>query len=280
MQQYLDLLDKILHEGIPSDDRTGTGTLSLFSESLKFDLNEGFPLVTTKFVNYDAVLAELLWFISGDQRIDNLSTKIWDAWAHENRVGPMYGYQWRKWLSEPELWEGEIVYNFIDQLADVIENIKNNPSSRRHVVSAWNTAYLPDESLSPQQNVIDGKMALAPCHHFFQFYVRNGELNLHFSMRSTDVFLGLPFNIASYATLLMMVAQLTGLKPRILSYHGVDIHLYINHIEQAKEQLLREPKGLPTLEIQEMPTLDQYTKWAFKLKDYEYHPKLYGKISV
>lgn len=267
MRNYLELLNKIVCEGIPSDDRTGTGTLSLFSESLKFDLDEGFPLVTTKYVNYKAVLAELLWFIDGNYNTNTLDSKIWEEWQHKGSIGPMYGAQWRA-------WDG------IDQLGEVIKNIKLNPYSRRHVVSAWNTKHLPDEYISPQDNVKNGKMALAPCHHVYQFYVRNSELNLHFNMRSTDIFLGLPFNLASYATLLMMVAQLTGLKPRILSYHGVDIHLYNNHIEQAKEQLKREPLPLPTLEIKARPTIDHFRKEDFTLHDYQHHPKLYGKISV
>lgn len=174
MKQYLDLLNKLISEGIPSHDRTGTGTLSLFSENLKFDLEDGFPLVTTKFVNYKAVLAELLWFIDSNYNTGSLDSKIWDEWAYNGFIGPMYGAQWRN-------WEG------IDQLEEVIENIILNPYSRRHVVSAWNTEFLPDEYISPQDNVKEGKMALAPCHHFFQFYARDDELSLHFSMRSTDV---------------------------------------------------------------------------------------------
>lgn len=280
MKQYLELLDKVLTTGINSEDRTGTGTLSLFSESLKFDLEEGFPLITTKFVNYNAILAELLWFISGSMNTNILDSKIWNEWQFEGSIGPMYGSQWRHWAGEPEQWENEIVYEVHDQLDDVIENIKTTPYSRRHVVSAWNVPYLPDESISPQENVRAGKMALAPCHHFYQFYVRRGELNLHFSMRSTDIFLGLPFNIASYATLLIMVAKLTGLKPKILSYHCVDLHLYKNHIEQAKEQLTRKPYDFPELIVDSRNNIDDFIKEDFHLENYVHHPKLYGKISV
>jgi len=280
MKQYLKLLDKVLKEGIDSEDRTGTGTLSLFSESLKFDLTEGFPLITTKFVNYDAIVKELLWFISSNIDTDTLGSKIWNEWQVDGSIGPMYGKQWRYWQGIPEIWEDEIFYVVHDQLSEVIENLRNNPYSRRHVVSAWNTAYLPDESISPQDNVRCGKMALAPCHHFFQFYVRGNQLSLHFSMRSTDIFLGLPFNIASYATLLTMVADLLGLEPKILSYHGVDVHLYKNHIEQAKEQLTRKPKELPTLTIDMKNDIDDYTIDDFHLEGYTHHPKLYGKISV
>jgi thymidylate synthase len=278
MNNYINLLKKILKEGIPSDDRTGTGTLSLFSESLKFDLNDGFPLVTTKYTNFDAILAELLWFISGATNIKTLDSKIWNEWAtEEGEIGPMYGYQWRNWRGfMPE--DGSD--HDIDQLAEVIRNIKNNPYSRRHVVSAWNVSELPEEEFSPQENVENFRMALAPCHHFFQFYVRNGELNLHFNMRSNDVFLGLPFNIASYAILLMIVADLTDLKPRILSYHGVDVHLYKNHIEQVKTQITREPKSLPTLYIHHRDNIDHYSKEDFILADYKHHPKLIGKISI
>ncbi|MCP3899174.1 MAG: thymidylate synthase [Desulfobacteraceae bacterium] len=268
MKNYLKLLDKILTYGIPSEDRTGTGTLSLFSESLKFDMSKGFPIVTTKYVNYDAVLKELLWFISGDTNINNLDSKIWNEWATESgSIGPMYGYQWRN-------WDG------IDQLKETIINLKVNPYSRRHVISAWNVRNLPYEGVKPQVNVDNGKMALAPCHHFYQFYVRQGKLNLHFSMRSTDAFLGLPFNIASYATLLIMVSNLVGLTPGILSYHGVDIHLYMNHIEQVKEQLSRESFELPHLHVCSTDSIDNYTADMFTLIDYRYHPKLYGKISV
>lgn len=278
MKQYLELLDKVLYHGIKSEDRTGTGTLSLFSETLKMDLKEGFPLLTTKFVNYEAVLNELLWFIGGHTNITTLNSKIWDQWATmDGDIGPMYGAQWRNWEGQKH----ESGLNFsIDQLAHTIENIKNRPYSRRHVISAWNPAYLPNEQMNPRINVLEGNMALAPCHHFYQFYVRNGELNLHFSMRSTDVFLGLPFNIASYATLLIMVANLTGLKPRMLSYHGVDVHLYKNHIEQAKEQLSRTPYDLPHLHICTSEDIDSYTRDMFTIMDYQYHDKIYGAISV
>lgn len=271
MKNYLTLLEEILLEGVERDDRTGTGTLSLFSKSLKFDLDKGFPIVTTKFVNYNAVLAELLWFITGSTNINDFNSKIWNEWATEDgEIGPMYGTQWRNWNGLN-----------IDQLANVIEDIKNNPFSRRHVVSAWNVEVLPSEKRTPQENVELKYMALAPCHHFYQFWVNKNELNLHFSMRSVDTFLGMPFNIASYATLLMMVAQLTGLKPKLLSFHGVDVHLYKNHLEQANTQLDRKPYVLPELMIDEsVKHINDFKKEHFMLCEYTHHPRLEGKISV
>jgi len=282
MKTYLALLEKILIEGAESKDRTGTGTSSLFSESLKFDLQEGFPLVTTKFVNYKAVLAELLWFVQGFTNISMLDSQIWNEWATERgSVGPMYGSQWRNWLGKPCIWENEIYYEIIDQLADVIKNIQSNPFSRRHVVTAWNPTYLPKENISPQQNVLDGNMALAPCHKDFQFYVRNGELSLHWNQRSVDVFLGLPFNIASYATLLIMVSNLCNLKPKILSFHGVDVHLYNNHRIQATTQILRKPKSLSKLIVNPaVKDINSYTTKDFALENYLHHEKLSGKISI
>jgi len=274
MKQYLNLLNRILNDGIDSDDRTGTGTLSIFSETLKFDMAEGFPLVTTKYVNYKAVLAELLWFISGSTNINDLDSKIWDEWAtNDGDVGPMYGSQWRDWRAEGT----EIGY---DQLKIVIRNLKDNPFSRRHIVSAWNVDMLPDESISPQDNVYNGQMALAPCHKDFQFYVRNNKLSLHWNQRSVDAFLGLPFNIASYATLLLMICKLTGYKPGILSFHGVDIHIYKNHIRQVKTQIVREPLGLSALSIKTRYSIDDYIQEDFNLRGYSPHEKLKGKISV
>ena len=268
MKQYINLLKKILKDGTHSEDRTGTGTKSLFSETLKFDLADGFPLVTTKLVNYKAVLNELLWFITGSTNINDLDSKIWDEWAtKDGSIGPMYGNQWRDWGG-------------IDQLVSVIDNIKNNPYSRRHIVSAWNVKYLPNELISPKDNVKLGKMSLAPCHKDFQFYIRNNTLNLHWNQRSADVFLGLPFNIASYATLLQMISILTNLKPGILSFHGVDVHMYLNHMDQARKQVERKPLTLPELHIKNRDSIDFFTSDDFELKNYEHYSKLKGKISV
>lgn len=268
MKQYIDLLKKILDKGIYSEDRTGTGTKSLFSETLKFDLADGFPIVTTKFINYKAVLNELLWFIQGSDNINDLDSKIWNEWATKTgKVGPMYGCQWRDWGG-------------IDQLGDVIDNIKSNPYSRRHIVSAWNVKYLPNETISPQDNVKLGKMSLAPCHKDFQFYIRGNTINMHWNQRSVDAFLGLPFNISSYATLLQMIGMLTDLKPGILSFHGVDVHIYLNHMDQVRKQIERTPLPLPELIIKPKDDIDFFIFDDFKLKDYEHHSKLNGKISI
>ena len=269
MRQYLYLLRKVLENGTKTKDRTGTGTMSIFSEMLKFDLAEGFPLVTTKKVNYNAVLNELLWFIRGSENINDLDSKIWNEWATEGgNVGPMYGSQWRR-------WDGSI-----DQLNIVINNIANIPYSRRHIVSAWNAADLPDESISPQDNVLNNKMALAPCHKDFQFYIRNNKINLHWNQRSVDAFLGLPFNIASYATLLIMVAKIFDYELGILSFHGVDIHIYNNHIEQVRKQLERETLKLPILNVKTRLNIDDYCFNDFQLTNYKPHDAIYGKISV
>ena len=265
MKQYIDLLKKILDNGTVGDDRTGTGTISIFSDTLKFNMEDGFPLVTTKYINYKAVLNELLWFISGSKNIFDLDSKIWDAWATDDGdIGPMYGYQWNKH----------------NQLDNVIENIKSNPYSRRLIVSAWNVSYLPNEKLSPQDNVKKGKMSLAPCHKDFQFYVRNGKLSLHWNQRSVDAFLGLPFNIASYATLLIMVSKLTGLKPHLLTFHGVDIHIYMNHMDQVRKQIEKKTLPLSDLHVKDKKNIHKYKYEDFELINYEHHSKLPGKISV
>jgi thymidylate synthase len=264
MKQYLDLLKEVLENGEKKEDRTGTGTISIFGAQKKYDLREGFPLVTTKKVNYGAIVRELLWFLKGSTNInDDLKehTPIWNAWADENgELGPIYGYQWRKWekfTQNPET--GNYEKSHIDQISEVIDMIKNKPDSRRIIVSAWNVADVP-------------KMALPPCHSFFQFYVVNGRLDLQLYQRSADMALGVPYNIASYATLLQMMAQETNLTPGIFTHTLGDTHIYLNHIEGVKEQLTRSPHPLPTLKIAKKPffelkfedfTLENYTHDKF-----------------
>ena len=264
MRVYLDLLQKILDEGVERGDRTGTGTKSIFGHQMRFDLNQGFPLVTTKKVHVPSVVAELLWFIAGDTNTkflrDNKVT-IWDEWADENgNLGPIYGYQWRSWPAP----DGR----HIDQLAQVIEQIKANPDSRRHLVSAWNVGDLD-------------KMALMPCHAFFQFYVANGKLSLQMYQRSADVFLGVPFNIASYALLTHMVAQITGLGVGDFILTLGDAHLYLNHLDQAREQLTREPRQLPTLVLDKsVNSIDGFKMDSISFENYDPHPAIKAPISV
>ena len=241
MKQYLQLLEKLLSDGTLKGDRTGTGTLSLFGYQMRFNLQDGFPLVTTKQIHLKSIVHELLWFLQGDTNIAYLQQNqvtIWDNWADvTGSLGPVYGKQWRSWPTP----DG----GYIDQMAQLLEQIKTTPDSRRLMVSAWNVADLPDESISPQANVALGKMALPPCHALFQFYVANGKLSCQLYQRSCDTFLGLPFNIASYALLVQMVAQQTGLQLGDFVWTGGDVHLYLNHIEQAKIQLGRPPYPLP-----------------------------------
>jgi thymidylate synthase len=252
---YLDLLDQLLKEGQPKGDRTGTGTLSRFGHQMRFDLTEGFPLVTTKKIHVKSVIHELLWFIRGEtntQYLRDHGVSIWDEWATPSGdLGPIYGAQWRAWPAP----DGRV----IDQLTDVIEAIRARPNSRRLLVSAWNPALVPDESISPQANVEQGLMALAPCHTLFQFYVANEQLSCQLYQRSADVFLGVPFNIASYALLTHLVADQCGLGVGDFIWTGGDVHLYQNHVEQAREQLTRSPRPLPTLLIQRTPaTITEY----------------------
>jgi thymidylate synthase len=264
MKQYLDLLDHILTNGTRKDDRTGTGTLSVFGYQMRFDLSEGFPLVTTKKLHLRSIIYELLWFLRGDTNIrylnDNRVT-IWDEWSDENGdLGHIYGYQWRSWPAD----DG----SSIDQIAGVIESIKTNPDSRRHLVSAWNVGDL--------QN-----MALPPCHILFQFYVANGALSCQMYQRSADVFLGVPFNIASYALLLTMMAQITGLKPGTFVHTFGDAHIYLNHIDQAKLQLTRTPHPLPKLELNHnITSIFDFNFEDIHLKDYTAHPHIKADISV
>jgi thymidylate synthase len=270
MKQYLQLVREILDNGEQREDRTGTGTISLFGMQAKYDLREGFPLLTTKKVLFGSVLRELLWFLRGSTNInENLTqhTPIWDAWADENgELGPIYGYQWRKWPRYVEAGDGLYTREHVDQIAQVIEQIKTNPNSRRLIVSAWNVADLD-------------KMALPPCHAFFQFYVINGRLDLQLYQRSADVALGVPFNIASYALLLMMVAQECNLTPGIFTHTLGDAHIYLNHVEGLRAQLQREPRPLPRVTIAAKPFFELQFE-DFELHDYHPHPFIKFPISV
>ncbi len=277
MQQYLDLLDKILNDGVEKGDRTGSGTLSVFGYQMRFDLQQGFPLLTTKKVHVKSIIHELLWFLKGDTNIGYLNQQgvtIWDEWADEKGdLGPVYGHQWRSW----PLADGQVV----DQIAMVMEQIKQTPNSRRMIVSAWNVADLPDESVSPQQNIKNGKMALAACHTLFQFYVANGKLSCQLYQRSCDTFLGLPFNIASYAFLTHIMAQQADLDVGEFVWTGGDVHLYLNHLEQARLQLTRKPKPLPQLVLQRRPeSIFDYQYEDFKIINYHPDDPIRAPISV
>lgn len=264
MRAYLDLLQDVLDNGTVKEDRTGTGTLSVFGRQLRFDLSKGFPLVTTKRIHLKSVIHELLWFLRGDTNIAYLKengVRIWDEWADENGdLGPVYGSQWRSW----EAPDGRK----IDQIANVIEAIKQNPDSRRHLVSAWNVAEVD-------------QMKLPPCHFVFQFYVANGKLSCMLTMRSVDTFLGLPFNIASYALLTHMVAQQCGLEPGEFIWSGGDVHIYSNHLEQVKTQLAREPYELPKLVIKRKPdSIFDYVYEDFEFVGYQHHPTIKATVAV
>jgi thymidylate synthase len=264
MRSYLDLLERVLEDGVKKDDRTGTGTLSVFGHQMRFDLADGFPLVTTKKLHLKSIVHELLWFLAGDTNVKYLrehGVTIWDEWADENgELGPVYGKQWRSWPAQ----DGDT----IDQIKEVISEIRTNPSSRRLIVSAWNPADLP-------------KMVLAPCHCLFQFWVGNGRLSCQLYQRSGDVFLGVPFNIASYALLTQMVAQVTGLAPGEFVHTLGDAHLYLTHLEQARLQLTRKPRVLPALKLN--PAIKDL--FAFRYADiafegYEPHPAIPAKVAV
>jgi thymidylate synthase len=277
MQAYLELLNKIVSEGHRKGDRTGSGTLSIFGHQMRFDLAQGFPLVTTKKVHLKSIIHELLWFLKGDTNIAYLKQNgvtIWDEWADDNgELGPVYGKQWRSW----PLANGEAV----DQIAQVIEQIKQTPNSRRMIVSAWNVADLPDESQSPQANVAEGKMALAACHALFQFYVADGKLSCQLYQRSCDTFLGLPFNIASYSLLTHMIAQQCDLEVGDFVWTGGDVHLYLNHQQQAQLQLSRQPLPLPKLHLKRKPaSIFDYVYEDFEVLDYQAHPAIKAPISV
>jgi thymidylate synthase len=264
MQQYLSLLRHVLDHGTPKSDRTGTGTLSVFGHQLRVDLENGFPLLTTKKVHLRSIIIELLWFLRGETNVRFLrenKVTIWDEWADANgELGPVYGFQWRSWPAP----DGR----HIDQIARVIDDIRRNPDSRRHVVSAWNVADLD-------------RMALQPCHALFQFYVANGRLSCQMYQRSADVFLGVPFNIASYALLTMMVAQVCDLKPGEFILTFGDVHLYANHLEQARQQLEREPRPLPSMTINPaVRSIDDFELSDFTLENYDPHPAIKAPIAV
>lgn len=264
MKQYLDLLQHVLDHGILKEDRTGTGSHSVFGYQMRFDLQNGFPLLTTKKLHLKSIIHELLWFLKGDTNVKYLQAngvRIWNEWADENGdLGHIYGYQWRSW---PDYDGGHI-----DQIKEAIDTIQNNPDSRRIIVSAWNVADLP-------------QMNLPPCHAFFQFYVANGKLSLQLYQRSADIFLGVPFNIASYALLLMMVAQVTGLEAGDFVHTLGDAHIYNNHIEQVREQLSREPRALPTMKLNpNVKSIFDFKYEDFELTDYNPHPHIAGKVAV
>jgi thymidylate synthase len=264
VEQYLDLLRRTLDEGVRKEDRTGTGTLSVFGHQMRFDLGDGFPLVTTKKVHVPSVVGELLWFVRGDTNVAWLhehGVTIWDEWADgTGDLGPIYGYQWRSWPAP----DGR----HVDQLAAVIESIRDDPDSRRHVVSAWNVADLP-------------RMALQPCHALFQFYVADGRLSCQLYQRSGDLFLGVPFNIASYALLTHMVAQVTDLEVGEFVHTLGDAHLYLNHLDQAREQLTREPRALPELRLDPAcRTIDSFTPESVQVVGYDPHPAIRAPIAV
>jgi thymidylate synthase len=264
MRQYLDLLDHVLKNGVEKKDRTGTGTISVFGHQMRFDLEEGFPVLTTKKLHLKSIIYELLWFLSGDTNVKYLQdhgVRIWNEWADEDgNLGHIYGYQWRSWPTPNG--------GYIDQIGQVVEGIKKYPDSRRLIVSAWNVGELD-------------QMNLPPCHLLFQFYVANGKLSCQLYQRSCDVFLGVPFNIASYALLTMMMAQVTGLKPGDFVWTGGDVHIYQNHLEQVKLQLSREPKKLPQMKINpEVRSIFGFKYEDFELINYEAHPHIPGKVSV
>ena len=274
MQAYLDLLQHIITHGNDKTDRTGTGTRSVFGYQMRFNLAEGFPLVTTKKTHMKSIIYELLWFLKGETNIAYLKenqVKIWDEWADENGdLGPVYGYQWRNWNGDE-----------IDQITELIETLKKNPNSRRMLVSAWNPSVLPDTSKSFAENVANGKAALPPCHAFFQFYVADGKLSCQLYQRSADIFLGVPFNIASYALFTLMVAQVCDLQPGEFIHTFGDAHIYNNHFEQVELQLSREPKPLPKMILNpEIKNIFDFTFEDFTLVGYDPHPHIKGIVAV
>ncbi|MFZ1381978.1 MAG: thymidylate synthase [Scrofimicrobium sp.] len=262
-RQYEDLLRDVLDSGTRKEDRTGTGTLSVFGRQLRYDLSEGFPVITTKRVHLKSVIGELLWFLSGSSNVawlqDN-GIRIWNEWADENgELGPVYGVQWRSWPGP----DG----TSIDQISELVETIKTNPDSRRMIVSAWNVGQLPE-------------MALMPCHAFFQVYVADGELSLQLYQRSADLFLGVPFNISSYALLTHMLAQQSGLEVGDFIWTGGDCHIYLNHLDQVEEQLSREPYEFPTLRLTPAESIFNYDFDSFEVKDYQHHPAIRAQVAV
>tara|TARA_B100000579_G_scaffold152573_1_gene123964 strand:+ start:6913 stop:7767 length:855 start_codon:yes stop_codon:yes gene_type:complete len=274
MKQYLNLVKHVLKNGALKEDRTGTGTKSVFGYQMRFDLSEGFPMVTTKKLHLKSIIYELLWFLKGDTNIKYLKengVNIWNAWADsKGDLGPVYGFQWRNWNNDG-----------IDQIKNLIYDLKKNPSSRRHLVSAWNPSVLPDTSQSFETNVANGKAALPPCHAFFQFHVINGKLSCQLYQRSADIFLGVPFNIASYSLLTLMIAQVCNLKPGDFVHTFGDAHIYSNHFEQMKLQLTREPRTLPTIKMNnQIIDIFDFKFEDFSLENYNPHPHIKGKVAV
>ena len=277
MKQYLDLMRHVKEQGVYKDDRTGTGTYSVFGYQMRFDLSKGFPLVTTKKCHLRSIIHELLWFLEGETNIGYLKengVSIWDEWAtEEGELGPVYGKQWRSWEGP----NGEVV----DQMKDLINEIKTNPDSRRLIVSAWNPTVLPDVSNSPRENAAQNRQALPPCHCLFQFYVLNGKLSCQLYQRSADIFLGVPFNIASYALLTMMIAQVCDLELGDFVHTFGDAHLYSNHMEQVNEQLSREPLPLPDMKLNPaIKDLFDFTFDDFELVGYQAHSHIKAPVAV
>lgn len=274
MKQYHDLVRHVLSHGAVKEDRTGTGTKSVFGHQMRFDLSEGFPMLTTKKLHLKSIIYELLWFLKGDTNIGYLQdngVRIWNEWADEKgNLGPVYGHQWRNWDSEE-----------IDQIKEVIETLKSNPDSRRMLVSAWNPSVLPDTKISFAENVAKGKAALPPCHAFFQFYVADGKLSCQLYQRSADIFLGVPFNIASYALLTLMMAQVCGYAPGDFVHTFGDAHIYSNHMDQLELQLSREPRPLPKMHLNpEVKDLFKFKFEDFTLTNYDPHPHIKGAVAV
>ena len=274
MKQYLDLLQHVLDHGVEKSDRTGTGTISVFGYQMRFDLAQGFPVLTTKKLHLRSIIHELLWFLQGDTNIKYLKenkVSIWDEWADENGdLGPVYGAQWRNWNGDG-----------FDQISEVLHLIKTSPDSRRMLVAAWNPSVLPLSGKTFAENVAAGRAALPPCHAFFQFYVANGKLSCQMYQRSCDIFLGVPFNIASYALLTMMMAQIAGLEPGEFVHTLGDAHIYLNHVDQCKLQLSRDPYQLPQMKINpEVKDIFGFKFEDFELLGYQSHPHIKGEISV
>ena len=274
MKQYHDLVTHVLANGNEKGDRTGTGTKSVFGYQMRFDLNEGFPMVTTKKLHLKSIIYELLWFLKGDTNINYLTengVKIWNSWADKNgNLGPVYGHQWRNWNSDE-----------LDQITEVIETLKNNPNSRRMLVSAWNPSVMPDTSKSFDENVANGKAALPPCHAFFQFYVANGKLSCQLYQRSADIFLGVPFNIASYALFTEMMAQVCGYQVGEFIHTFGDAHIYNNHVEQLELQLSRDLRPLPKMKLNpNITNIFDFKFEDFTLENYNPHPHIKGAVAV
>lgn len=274
MRQYLDLLEQVLEKGVTKTDRTGTGTKSIFGPQLRFDLADGFPMLTTKKLHLKSIIYELLWFLNGDTNIKYLQdngVRIWNEWADENGdLGPVYGAQWRNWNNDG-----------IDQISQVIDQIKNNPDSRRMIVSAWNPSVMPKSGNSFSENVAEGRAALPPCHAWFQFYVANNKLSLQMYQRSADIFLGVPFNIASYSLLLLMISKVTGLEAGEFVHTFGDAHIYLNHLDQVKLQMSRVPKKLPEMVMnKDVMDIFSFDFQDFELLNYNPHPHIKGKISI